>query len=544
MPRRFIDCNYIQGGMSVYKLSYKICFANGAPIEGAAEVSGGAWRLALDLPEDIIVSAQAQLHVDIAPDEKIFINGYQTWTSCPEQTSRGRLRGVGFPYPRAAIRHYGMDRYGDYHFVPYPNRPGVTHGESWCYFRRGEDFRLIASLDERPGYTLFRFDAGTGTLTVSRDCAGIRCGGEYHVFDLFFASGVEDAVFDAWFDAMGVTPRTSRKLAGYSSWYNRYQDISEDSIRADLTGCAQLMRPGDLFQIDDGWEPFVGDWLETDEKKFPAGLKPLADDIHARGYLAGLWLAPFVCQKGSRIMREHPDWLLLHEGKPWYCGCNWGGFYALDIDNPEFQAYLEAVFTRVLDEWGFDLVKLDFLYAAAPYGDENETRAGRMTRAMELLRRLCGDKLILGCGVPVMPAFGLVDYCRISCDVGLDWDNSLIMRHTNRERVSTRQAIGNSISRRQLNGRAFGNDPDVFFLRESNIRLSETDKYKLAVVNSLFGTLFLTSDNMGEYGNEAAALYERLRTLSERAENIRVDTDNGLTVYYDLEGTEQVLEIE
>ena len=42
----------------------------------------------------------------------------------------------------------------------------------------------------------------------------------------------------------------------------------------------------------------------------------------------------------------------------------------------------------------------------------------------------------------------------------------------------------------------------------------------------------------------STALYERLRTLSERAENIRVDTDNGLTVYYDLEGTEQVLEIE
>ena len=206
--------------------------------------------------------------------------------------------------------------------------------------------------------------------------------------------------------------------------------------------------------------------------------------------------------------------------------------------------YLEQTFSLVLDDWGFDLVKLDFLYAAAPFGDVRESRAGRMTRAMELLRRLCGDKLILGCGVPLMPSFGLVDYCRISCDVGLDWDNSLIMRHTNRERVSTRQAIGNSISRRQLNGRAFGNDPDVFFLRESNIRLSETDKYKLAVVNSLFGTLFLTSDNMGEYGSEAAALYERLRTLSERAENIRVDTDNGLTVYYDLEGTEQVLEIE
>ena len=542
MPRRFDTRDYIQGGMSVYKLSYKICFAHSAPIEGAAEVSGGVWRLAPDLPEDVIVSAQAQLHIGLAPDEKIFINGYQTWTSCPEHTSRGRLRGVGFPYPRAAIRHYGMDRYGDYHFVSYPNRPGVTHGESWCYFRCGENFRLIASLDERPGYTLFRFDAGTGTLTISRDCGGIRCGGEYHIFDLFLAEGGEDAVFDAWFAAMDVTPRTDRKLAGYSSWYNRYQDISEDSIRADLTGCTQLMRPGDLFQIDDGWEPFVGDWLETDEKKFPAGLRPLADDIHARGYLAGLWLAPFVCQKGSRIMREHPDWLLLHEGSPWYCGCNWGGFYALDIDNPGFQAYLEAVFARVLDEWGFDLVKLDFLYAAAPYGDENETRAGRMTRAMELLRRLCGDKLILGCGVPVMPAFGLVDYCRISCDVGLDWNNNLIVRNANRETVSTYRAVLNTVFRRQLNGRAYLSDPDVFFLRDDNIKLTPEQKYILSTVNSLFGGVLLCSDNMGQYSDAARAQYARLLENRE-ASNIRVNADGGLTVSWNVNGTEELLTI-
>lgn len=32
-----------------------------------------------------------------------------------------------------------------------------------------------------------------------------------------------------------------------------------------------LLCPGDLFQIDDGWEPKVGDWLETDAQKFPMG---------------------------------------------------------------------------------------------------------------------------------------------------------------------------------------------------------------------------------------------------------------------------------
>lgn len=527
----------------MYKISYEIRFEKSAPITGAAEVGHGAWRFAPTLPQDKIVSARAEIPLATAEDERIFINGYQTWTFCPEHTREDSLSGVG-RYPKFLVEHFGMDRYGDYHFVDYPRRAGLTHGESWCYFRRGEDFRLIASLSERAGYTLFAYDAHENRLTVRRDCAGIECGGEYPVFELFFAEGGEDAVFDAWFAAMGIKARTQVKLAGYSSWYNRYRNIDEDSISDDLVGCAELMRAGDLFQIDDGWEPAVGDWLEADGKKFPLGMKMLADGIHRRDFLAGLWLAPFVCQKGSAVMREHPDWLYLRDGKPWYCGSNWGGFYALDIDNPEFTAYLERVFDRVLNEWGFDLVKLDFLYAAAPYGDAHETRAGRMMRAVELLRRLCGDKLILGCGVPVMPAFGVVDYCRIGCDVGLDWNNSFLVRSANRETVSTRRAVLNSIFRRQLNGRAYLSDPDVFFLREDNIRLTAEEKYTLATVNSLFGGVLLCSDNMGRYSPSAREMYAQLLKNRE-AKSIRVTNDGaGLSVSYDLGGAEEILSIE
>ena len=416
----------------------------------------------------------------------------------------------------------------------------MTHGWSYCYFRRGETFRLIASLDERAGYTGFRCDANTGVLTIERDCAGIKCGGEYAAFDLFFAEGGEDEVFDAWFEAMGIAPRTKKPLKGYSSWYNRYQNISAASIEADLAGCAEMLDGGDLFQIDDGWEPFVGDWLEADGKKFPLGMKNAADKIHAKGLLAGLWLAPFVCQKGSEIMREHPDWLLRPNGETWHCGSNWGGFWALDIDNPEVIAYLEKVFSRVFDEWGFDLVKLDFLYAAAPFGSDTETRAGKMTRAMELLRKLCGDKLILGCGVPLMPAFGVFDYCRISCDVGLDWNNNIIMRIANRERVSTKQAIGNSVFRRELNGRAFLSDPDVFFLRDDNIRLSPEQKKTLCEVNALFGGIVLCSDNMGQYSAGAKEEYARMQRL-KNAENVRVNADGGLSVDYTLDGKAEKL---
>lgn len=527
----------------MYKIQYEICLKNSAPIKGEAELARGAWRFAPKLAQDEIVSATAYIHLDMAEDERVFMNGYQTWTACPERGKWDKIKGVGH-FPTFIKNHYGMERYGDYFFVDYPEKSGVTHGESWCYFRRGEEYRLIASLDERAGYTLFSYDAAAGVLTVTRDCAGIVCDGEYPVFELFFAEGAEDAVFDAWFAEMGISPRTDKRLVGYSSWYNRYQNITAATISADLEGCAGLMQEGDLFQIDDGWEPYVGDWLETDEKKFPDGLAPFVQRIHARGYLAGLWLAPFACQKGSRIMREHPDWLLEHDGQPWYCGCNWGGFYALDIDNPEFVAYLEKVFDRVLNEWGFDLVKLDFLYAAAPYGDAHETRAGRMTRGMELLRRLCGDKLILGCGVPVMPAFGLVDYCRISCDVGLDWNNNFIVRRANRETVSTRNAILNTIFRRQLNGRAYLSDPDVYFLRDENIKLTPEEKHTLATVNSLFGGVLLNSDNMGRYTPAAKEAYAQL-IKNRDAKNIRVINDDcGLAVSYQLDGVTHKLTIE
>ena len=523
------------------ELQYKVELYSGESYLGSAEAVGEV-RIVLPL-HGRIRAVSATLPVELREDEKIFLNGFQTWTYCPEYTKTDRIRSLR-RLPKLGVDHYGLDRYGDSYFVDYPDKPGFTHGESYGYFRRDEVFRLFASLDERSGYTLLAYNANEGVLTLRRDCEGLEVDGPFHAFDLFFAEGGEDEVFDAWFAAMGVQCRTREKLVGYSSWYNRYEDISEESIRADLDGCAAVLSPGDLFQIDDGWEPNVGDWLETDPVKFPNGLKPLSDEIHARGLRAGLWLAPFVANKNSRVYNEHPDWLYRHEGEPWYCGVNWGGFYSLDLDNEEVRDYLKETFRRVFDEWGFDLVKLDFLYGAAPWGSGCESRAGRMIRAMEFLRELCGDKLILGCGVPVMPAFGLVDYCRISCDVGLDWDGSWLMQQTHLERVSTRQAIANAVFRRQLNGRAYLSDPDVFFLRDDNIKLTEEEKLTLATSNALFGGVLFCSDNMGQYSDKALESYRRILDTRE-AENIHVnaDTPGLVTVDYELHGVHKLLKL-
>ena len=354
-------------------------------IRGTRTVEDGAVHITHDLPEGVLRSVVGTMKLGMADRERIFLNGYQTWTYCPEYTKKDRIRGL-HGLPSFGVRKFHLDRYGDYHFVEYPNKKGILHGESYGYIRDGSFFRLFASLDEEPGYTLFTYDAPAGELTVERDCAGVSCGGEYRVFDLFFASGSEDAVFDRWFSEMELTRLPAEPLKGYSSWYNRYENISEKSILEDLEGCATLMEPGDLFQVDDGWEPHVGDWLTPDKKKFPGGMKAVADAIHEKGFKAGLWLAPFVARVGSELYKKHQDWFLKVGGENWFLGSNWGGFCSLDIDKPEVEEYLRETFRRVFEDWGFDLVKLDFLYGAAPFGNERESRAGRMIRAMRFLR--------------------------------------------------------------------------------------------------------------------------------------------------------------
>ena len=138
-----------------------------------------------------------------------------------------------------------------------------------------------------------------------------------------------------------------------------------------------------------------------------------------------------------------------------------------------------------------------------------------MCEAMDFLRECVGDKLILGCGVPLMPAFGKVEYCRIGADMDLQWDRQTF---THREFVSTKNTLGNSIFRRQLDGRAFLNDPDVFLLRDNNMKCSFEQRKIMATVNKLFGSVLFTSDNVGDYREEQ--LSELLKVFSK--DNIKI----------------------
>jgi alpha-galactosidase len=192
----------------------------------------------------------------------------------------------------------------------------------------------------------------------------------------------------------------------------------------------------------------------------------------------------------------------------------WSGkFYTLDFYNREVQDYLTGVFHTVLQTWGFDMVKLDFLYAVAVLPRPNKTRGQVMSDALHFLRRLVGDKMLLACGVPLGSAFGLVDYCRIGADIHLSWEHKLLKFLGNRERVSTIVALRTILGRWALNKRAFFSDPDVFILREQKHELTKNQQDTVFKINTLLGNLLFTSDSVGDYREEMLKKYKTIFTF-------------------------------
>lgn len=453
-----------------------------------------------------------ELNCYVRLDEKIFTNGYQSWTVSREYRPNGSMdefRPSLAGIKKSSINPLGIWGAGDLLWHKYPTKAGIFYGYSYAYVRSSGDIRLYGSLSERAGYTILTFNTKADTLTIEKDLAGVKFREEKCVLELAIIKGEYEQAFDEYFALMNIDkPKHSRKC-GYTTWYNYYTNVTEEIVNRDLKAIASLDKALDIFQIDDGYERTVGDWLIPDSEKFPNGMKVIADSIHKSDMLAGLWLAPFAVTPKSYIFKEHRDWLVTDEkGKIHFCSHNWGGFYALDIYNPEVRDYIRKVFDVVLNDWGYDMVKLDFLYACCQRPIHNKSRGEIMCEAMDFIRECCGDKIILGCGVPLAPAFGKVDFCRIGADVALEWDN----KSFSREDVSTKFTLNNSIYRRHLDGRAWRNDPDVFLLRDYNTKMSPEQRKIVAKVNSLCGNLLFVSDDVSTYNEEQMKIF--LDTMS------------------------------
>jgi alpha-galactosidase len=305
---------------------------------------------------------------------------------------------------------------------------------------------------------------------------------------------------------------------GWCSWYDYGQSITETDIVANVEDAAALQdrTPMKVIQIDDGFQAEVGDWL-TVGPNFSSGMRQVADVIMAADFKAGLWLAPFIGLRRSSTLRNHPDWVLCDgTGKPVSTGFVWNQFgRAFDPSHPGFLSYLEQVISTATAQWGFEYLKLDFLYAGALPGvryDLQKTRAQAFYHALHMMRKTAGDSVVLvGCGCPLGSGIGIFDSMRIGPDVAPHWKPLLRPFSPLLSREPTLpaavNAIRNTINKASLHRRWWINDPDCLIVRERDSDLNLREIQSLTTAIGMSGGNVILSDRIGSLSPERLKLF-------------------------------------
>jgi len=305
----------------------------------------------------------------------------------------------------------------------------------------------------------------------------------------FVANGPEQIVFAQYATLLGERlgeKRAAKQPRVWCSWYSLYTAVSEERLLPILDNLGDL--PFDVFQIDDGWQKGIGDW-EANEK-FPSGMEGLSARVHATHRTAGLWLAPLLVVPSSSIYRQHPDWLLHDEkGKLVSAGFNWGEpLYALDTTHPATLEWL-AVLMKQVRAWGYDYLKLDFLYAGALPGIRHNgmSREAAYRHGLKVVREALGEAYFLTCGAPIFPSLGLCDGMRLGPDVAAYWDSNRDSRLLNNLAAPGAQnALRTMLHRLWLKPLVHA-DPDVVYFRTRENKLSPEQKQILQDLAEITG---------------------------------------------------------
>ena len=299
--------------------------------------------------------------------------------------------------------------------------------------------------------------------------------------------------------------------SGWCSWYCFGPNVTAKQVLDNLEVIARDIPGLRYIQIDDGYQPAMGDWLETGTA-FGGEVQSVLRQIRRRGFEPAIWVAPFIAEEGSRLFKTHPEWFVKDaDGKPLradrvtFGGWRRGPWYALDGTHPGAQSHLEQVFRTMRDDWGCTYFKLDANFWGAIHGgrfdDPAATRIDAYRRGMAAVLRGTRDAFVLGCNHPLWPSIGVIHGSRSSHDIRRDW-----------KRVA--DTARQNLSRNWQNGRLWWNDPDAIVLTGN---LTDDEFRFHASVIFATGGMILSGDDLTTITPARLAMLRKLQPPSATA---------------------------
>lgn len=309
-----------------------------------------------------------------------------------------------------------------------------------------------------------------------------------------------------------------RNPVGWCSWYHYFGRLTWDDVLAnlDFARCDPDL-PFEVFQVDDGFETEIGDWL-TPRAGYPA-LEGLAGAIRERGFIPGIWTAPFSAAETSELFGRHPDWMVAGPdgAAPAYRG--WGrAIHALDTTRADVKAWLFDLFSA-LKRAGFAYFKIDFLFAAAMPGRRSRaaTPIEAYREGLEVIRRAAGRDFVLGCGAPLLPSAGYVDGMRIGEDTAPFWKK----KTSPFAGPDAFYALRNALFRQFLHRKLWLNDPDCLILRSREVELGRGEREAYALAAGALDNMILDSDDLALIDADGRAVLRRALALRGRKTVVR-----------------------
>ena len=365
--------------------------------------------------------------------------------------------------------------------------------------------------------------------------------------DMVILEGERNEILDKFAEIIEINHPVKKYCempVGWCSWYCIGPDISEKDIFDNLKVIREKTPELRYIQIDDGFQPFMGDWLETSDK-FSRPMKEICQDIKKAGFEPAIWLAPFIASEKSRLLREHPDYFVQDEnGKPLctkrvtFAGWRDAPWYMLDGTNPAARQYIYDVVHEIYENWGVRYYKLDAnVWGALPFGvryDKNATAVEAYRRGMETIFDATENKaFILGCNAPMWPSLGLVTGMRVTNDV---------IRNVKHMANLSEQCF----HRNWMHKKLWVNDPDCLIMADNSskvmdpsgvIRKSLSNK-KFLKLNNVYirasGGMVLSGDYVSKYSkSDIDRLHRILDTdyspakFDDALEIGKKETDNG-----------------